>query len=219
MIATKTSVTSSSVLCRKNNAEIAILRIATHIARPIIRIPVSIGFTHLLRAGIAEPSFPANIRRQASTHQFVKQIVFKYNTFPSAVAFNILHKIGHRIVATADRNIPDFVSDFLKALFLPGAVARIRRDYNFPDEILEAVNLCWRSTNYGIQNRNDLGCRYITDSILLICFGIGLIPPVPGCFLIRFAHKQEICRFFLSRRSRACVVFHRLAANFGSFPF
>ena len=42
IIATKTSVASSSVACLKKNAEIAMLRIATHIPRPIIRIPVSI---------------------------------------------------------------------------------------------------------------------------------------------------------------------------------
>ncbi len=193
------TVTSSSVPCRKKNAEIARLRIATHIPRPMIRIAVIIS-SNLLRAGTADASF----------------------TMPCslfAAAFDILHKIRYRIVATADRNISDFVDDFLKALFLPGAVARIRRDYNFPDEILEAVDLRWRSTNYGIKNRNDLGCRYNTDSILLICFGIGLIPPIPSCFLVRFAHKQEIRRFFLWRRSRAGVVFHRLAANSRFFAF
>jgi hypothetical protein len=57
MIATKTSVASSSVPCRKKNAEIGMLRIATHIPRPMIRIAVSINFTHPFRSGIADTHF------------------------------------------------------------------------------------------------------------------------------------------------------------------
>ena len=53
IIATKTSVASSSVPCRKKNAEIAMLRIATHIPRPMIRIAANISISHLLRATIA----------------------------------------------------------------------------------------------------------------------------------------------------------------------
>jgi hypothetical protein len=44
IIATKTSVASSSVPCLKKNADIAMLRIAIHIPRPMIRIPVNIWF-------------------------------------------------------------------------------------------------------------------------------------------------------------------------------
>jgi ATP-dependent DNA helicase RecG len=42
-----------------------------------------------------------------------------------------------------------------------------------------------------------------------------------GCFFIRFAYKQKILfsGFFLSRRSRAGVVFHKLATNFLFFAF
>jgi hypothetical protein len=53
MIATKTSVASSSVARLKKNADIAMLRIATHIPRPMIRIPDNINFIRLLRARIA----------------------------------------------------------------------------------------------------------------------------------------------------------------------
>jgi hypothetical protein len=77
----------------------------------------------------------AGICRQASTHQFVKQIVLEHNAFAGAVAFDILHKISHRIVATANRNIPDFMNDSLKAFFLPGAIARIRLGGDFLDEV------------------------------------------------------------------------------------
>jgi hypothetical protein len=53
MIAAKTSVASSSVPCLNKNADIAMLKIATHIPRPIIRIPVNTSFINLLRARIA----------------------------------------------------------------------------------------------------------------------------------------------------------------------
>lgn len=58
IIAAKTSVASSSVPCLKKNATIAMLRMATHIPRPIIRIPANIGFQNLLRAKIPDRSFP-----------------------------------------------------------------------------------------------------------------------------------------------------------------
>jgi hypothetical protein len=58
-------------------------------------------------------------------------------------------------------------------------------------------------------------------ALSLAVFGIGLIPAVPGRFFIRFAHKKKIMfgSFFLWRRSRAGVVFNKLAANFGYFAF
>jgi hypothetical protein len=53
MIVTKTSVASSSVPCCRKNADIAMLIIATHIPKPMIRIAANISISHLLRATIA----------------------------------------------------------------------------------------------------------------------------------------------------------------------
>jgi hypothetical protein len=54
------------------------------------------------------------------------------------------------------------------------------------------------------------------DVLHQIDFGIRLIPAIPGRFLIRIPHEQKILSgsFFLSQRSRASVMFHRI--TFGS---
>ena len=85
------------------------------------------------------------------TDQFVENIVIKCDAFPRAAAFDILHEIGQGIILTTDRNIPDFMHDFLKALFLGDS----------PDE-LENIPclrqwLYWKSSdNSSVPRKKDL---------------------------------------------------------------
>jgi hypothetical protein len=77
----------------------------------------------------------------------------------------------------------DFAHDFLKALFLPGAVSRIRLGGDFLGKISEAVDFCRRSANNSFHDRDDVGRRHIRDSVLLICFRIQLAPAIPAIVL------------------------------------
>jgi hypothetical protein len=55
--------------------------------------------------------------------QFAEKIVVEWNAFAGTATFDILQKIGHGIAGAVNENIADFMHDFIKTLFLPGAVA------------------------------------------------------------------------------------------------
>ena len=75
-----------------------------------------------------------------STDQFIENIVVEWVVFAGAAAFDVLKKVGHGIAGAADRDIADCTHDLPEPLFVPGAVARIRRGHHLPDEILEDVD-------------------------------------------------------------------------------
>ena len=117
-------------------------------------LPDSINYLQLSGTGIY--TFPVALVIAGNmflTNQFVEKVIVEHDVFTGAVTFDILHEIGHGIAGAADRNIADRVHDFLEPLFLPGAVAWIRRCHYFPDEILEAVYPRWRPPGDGFQHR------------------------------------------------------------------
>src|SRR5207249_9662531 len=66
-----------------------------------------------------------------SGHQFVENIVVKWDTFTGACAFDIFDEIDPGIARAADRATPDSPDDLLELLFLPGTVARILESHDF----------------------------------------------------------------------------------------
>ena len=71
-----------------------------------------------------------------SGHQFVENIVVKWDTFAGACAFDIFDEIDPGIARAADRAIPDSPHDLPELLLLPGAVAGIREPYDFLYEVV-----------------------------------------------------------------------------------
>src|SRR5438093_10954864 len=76
---------------------------------------------------------------QNSAHQFVKNIVVKWDTFAGGCAFDIFDEINPRIACATDRAIPDSPNNLFELLLLPGAVARILERYDLLHEIVEAI--------------------------------------------------------------------------------
>src|SRR5206468_8096175 len=125
---------------------------------------------------------------------------------PGAGAFDVLDEIGPGIVRATDRAIPDSPNDLLELLLLPGAVTRFPETYQFPDEVVKAVDFGGSSTGDGLQGRNGLFCRQFLDAIFVVRFGIGLVPAVPRCLFISSAHQRKglACGLLSgSRRGRA----------------
>src|SRR5436309_9219237 len=155
-----------------------------------------------------------------SVYQFVENIVVEWDGFAGAGAFDVLDEIGPGRVSAADRAVTDSPHNLFKLLLLPGAVARFPETYQFPDEVVKAVDFGGSSTGDGLQGRNSLFYRQFLDAIFVVGFGIGLVPAVPRCLFIGSAHQRKMLAgrlLSLSRRSRATVVFHRITAGFGFF--
>jgi hypothetical protein len=72
------------------------------------------------------------------------------------------------MIEAADGVVPNSMHDFFEALLLPGAVARIGNGPDFFDEIFKAVDLGWRPTDDGFQNRNDFSRGHVLEAILVV---------------------------------------------------
>ncbi len=82
--------------------------------------------------------------------------------------------------------------------------------------IVEAPDLGGSSPGDGFHGRDDFVCRYFLDAIFVVGFGIRLFPAVPRCPLVCGADKRKMpvgIFLFLSRRSRAAVVFDRASTT------
>src|SRR5881296_3606317 len=98
-------------------------------------------------------------RKRLLADQFIENIVVKGDGFAGAGAFDVLNEIGPRTVRATDRAIPDSPNDLLELLLLPGPVARLPETYQFPDEVVKAVDFGGSSTGDGLQGRNGLFYR------------------------------------------------------------
>src|SRR6266571_1117034 len=148
-----------------------------------------------------------------SAHQFVENVVVKWDTFTGACAFDVLDEVDPRIAGATDCAVPDSPHDLLELLLLPGAVARIPEGYDFFDEVV-AIDFSGSPTRDGFQDGDDFFCRHFLEAIFLVGLGIRLLPPVPGCSLVCIADERKIpvgTHLTLARRGRAGVVFQRLA--------
>jgi hypothetical protein len=132
----------------------------------------------------------------------------------SAGAFDILEEIDRGIAAVAYRAIADSPNDLLKRLFLPSAVGGFRERHNLSHKIIKAVDFGRSSPSDRIDRRNDFVYRYFLNAVFDVRFRIRLVPSVSRGLLVggAAARKISVDRLLsLWRRSRASVVFHRIA--------
>ena len=76
------------------------------------------------------------VGRQVSAHQFVENIVVKWDSFAGAGAFHVLGKIDPGITRATDRAITDSPHDLLELLLPPSTVAWVGERHYLLDEIV-----------------------------------------------------------------------------------
>jgi hypothetical protein len=71
----------------------------------------------------------------------VVEVVVKDHVFPGACVFDVLEEIDAGVIGATDGAMPDSRDDFLELLFLPCTISGVGHGQDFPDEVLERVDL------------------------------------------------------------------------------
>ena len=124
--------------------------------------------------------------------QFVVNIIVEDHPLAGAGAFEVLAEINAGIAGPADGLVPDSAHKFLQLFLLPGAVTGIRGGQDFPDEIVEAVNLRRRSPADGMQDGDSLGNGDGSDAMVFVGLGVRFAPAVTGRLFVSTADKGKI---------------------------
>jgi len=113
------------------------------------------------------------------------------DSLPGACALDVLEEIDAGVIGTADGAMPDSHDDFLELLFLPGTISRVRHGQDFPNEVLERVDLEGNPFDDGLKHGNDPADRNLIEPVLFIGFAVGFAPPVSSKLLVGGSNPAE----------------------------